>query len=96
MVTTVIRVAVVIRNNLKKKSFLMVVFVVLVKLKIGWDLNKTACKVLSPKCLKKVVLTHISHYLFKLYCFLCTFNCIFGLKDFFGWQPPFIVTNFSW
>ena len=33
-------------------------------LKIGWDLTKTGCKVLSPKCVKKPALKHISTYLF--------------------------------
>ena len=52
MVTTFLRVAVVIRNYLFI-SILLVVFVVLVKLKIGWDLTETGCKVLSPNAFKE-------------------------------------------
>ena len=57
--------------------------------KIGVDLTKTGCKVLSPKCVQKAALTHIFIYLFMLYCFLFTCNWIFGLEipgSFHPWQ----------
>ena len=79
MVTTVLRVAVIIRKDL----FICILGggicgVGKIENWLGPQHNWLQ-SAFSKMPLKKAALSHIFTYLFKLYLFLCTFNCILGL-----------------